>query len=71
MEAKLSDVHIVVNATTTEMIDVEEYAQRYCQNGKALIVFNLSLDTLRGDLGQVLPNNMIFLIEVLTAIFHG
>jgi len=53
MEAKLADVHVVLNATTTEMIDVEEYAQRYCQDGKVLILFNLNLDTLRGDLGQV------------------
>ena len=65
MEAKLSDVHIVVNATTTELIDVEEYAQRYCQNGKALILFNLSLDTLRGDLGQVLSKAIEFLLPTI------
>jgi len=44
-------VFIIINATAAELPNIEEYVNRTCTGDKAAVLFNLELDTLRGDLG--------------------
>jgi len=44
------DVFVVVNASCAELPTIKKYWEEFCRD-KAMILLNLELDTLRGDLG--------------------
>lgn len=50
--AKKADLFIAVNASTVELADIEKYIEATVQN-KPLIIWNMELDTLRSDLGEI------------------
>lgn len=50
--AKAADVYIIINATCVELTNVQSYVEANSGGGeKTCILWNLELDTLRGDLG--------------------
>lgn len=50
--AKSADVYIIINATCVELPNVQSYVEANSAGGKkACILWNLELETLRGDLG--------------------
>eukprot|EP01026_Neomeris_dumetosa_P077434 TRINITY_DN83570_c0_g1_i1.p2 TRINITY_DN83570_c0_g1~~TRINITY_DN83570_c0_g1_i1.p2 ORF type:complete len:254 (-),score=48.91 TRINITY_DN83570_c0_g1_i1:199-855(-) len=49
-EAEEAQIYIVVNLSTVELSDLEKYANDIVKD-KALVTWNLELDTLRADLG--------------------
>jgi len=48
-----ADMYIIINATCVELLGVREYINKLAPegSGKAVVLWNLELDTLRGDLG--------------------
>lgn len=53
-DADKADVFIIINATCVELPNVQQYIDGSCSSGsKAVAVWNMELDTLRGDLGLI------------------
>ncbi|MEW5301987.1 MAG: hypothetical protein WDW36_004805 [Sanguina aurantia] len=51
--AAAADTYIIINATSVELAFVEKYGRAAVAAGKAVVLWNLELDTLKGDLGLV------------------
>ena len=52
LAARKADVFIVVNASTIELLDLERYIEETVGE-RPLVLWNLELDTLRADLGEL------------------
>ena len=53
-DAEKADVYIIVNATCVELPNVQQYIEANSSGNKVAVVWNLELDTLRGDLGLLI-----------------
>lgn len=52
LAARKADIFIVVNASTIELLDLERYVEETVGE-RPLVMWNLELDTLRADLGEL------------------
>jgi len=52
LAARKADIFIVVNASTIELLDLERYMEETVGE-RPLVMWNLELDTLRADLGDL------------------
>lgn len=50
-KAAEADVHIIINVSTSELLDARKYADAVPKEGSAVVFWNCELDTLRADLG--------------------
>ncbi|GAX79735.1 hypothetical protein CEUSTIGMA_g7176.t1 [Chlamydomonas eustigma] len=72
--AEKADVYIVINASCVELPNIQQYMEKNLSSGsKAAVIWNLELDTLRGDLGLISfpPKDMHynFLSTILPVFF--
>ena len=50
-DADKAEVYIIINATCVELPNVQQYIEANSSGNKVAVVWNLELDSLRGDLG--------------------